>query len=404
MPDMIPADALARCAAWMLQDPGTAAELASIASPDDFRVALLAANARRGHADDADVLAALAFERAAPPCPPNRAWPSGQRRGWQPLALEWGADGAEIVWGCGTVADRPFHEEVVAALRYRPFNRWFAQRTPLTPGFVAELEADALPLTGLVLHESRCGSTLIAQALKAWPGTRVISEPGLLDTALMAALSGMDPGARAFRGVLAALRQPAGDDARVVIKLDAWHALALGALGTLLPGVPWLFAYRAPLEVLVSHAREAGRHVVPGMLPEAWLAPPAPGVEIRPIEHAARVLGSICAAVVPHAEAERLVNYAELLDPSSDALRSRIPRLFGLDPTGVDAQRYAATFERHAKRPYEAFADDRARKNAAVTEALREVAARWMEASYGALEAVRLGPGPGASRPKPLQG
>jgi len=275
-------------------------------------------------------------------------------------------------------------------LRYRPFNRWFAQRTPLTPAFVAELEADALPLAGLILHESRCGSTLVAQALKAWPGTRVVSEPGPLDVALTAALSGMDPAALAFRGALAALRQPARDDARVAVKLDAWHALALGALRSLLPGVAWLFAYRAPLEVLVSHAREPGRHTVPGMLPDAWLAPtPADGV-LMPIEHAGRVLGSLCAAVAPHAQPQHLVNYAELADPSSDALSNRIPRLFGLDPAAVDARRYATTLAQHAKRPYEAFTDDRAAKNDGATTALRDIAACWMEPQYAALEAIRL--------------
>ena len=385
-----PEQALARCADWLLLHPAQAAALAAIPASDTFRDALLAANAVHGHADDAPVLAALAYHQAAPAQPARAAWPSAQRRDWQPLALEWSMHGAELVWGCGDVPDAPFHEHVVAALRYRPFNRWFAQRTPVTPTLVAELEAEALPLAGLILHESRCGSTLIAQALKAWPGTRVLSEPGLLDTALMAALSGMDPQALTFRAALAALCQPRRDDARVIIKLDAWHALALGALQSLLPGVPWLFAYRAPHEVLVSHARESGRHTVPGMLPEPWLAPAPADAPFSMTEHAARVLGSICAAVVPHVRPEQLVNYSELADASSDALPTRIPRLFGLDPAAVDANRYAATFTRHAKRPHIAFTDDRADKNDAVDDALRAAAARWMEPSYVALEAIRV--------------
>ena len=387
-------EVLAHCTGWLLRDPGLATRLASIASPEAFRDAMLAANTVHGDAAAAAALTTIAFDRAAPaPAPRWRAatWPLAQRLGWQPLALEWNAAGAELVWGSGEVPEPvPFHEQVVATLRYRPFNRWFAQRTPLTPGFVAELEADALPLAGLILHESRCGSTLIAQALKAWPGTRVISEPGLLDTALTAALTGMDPAALTFRGALAALRQPGHDAARVVIKLDAWHALALGALHTLLPGVPWLFAYRDPLEVLVSHTKEPGRHTVPGMLPDAWLAPAVDDTQL-PIEHAARVLGSLCAAIVPHAQAAQLVNYAELADASSDALSTRIPRLFGLDPAAVDRGRYAATLAQHSKHPREAFFDDRAAKNEAATDALREIAARWMDPHHAALEAIRLG-------------
>ena len=81
-------------------------------------------------------------------------WPLAQRLGWQPLALEWNAAGAELVWGSGEVPEPvPFHEQVVATLRYRPFNRWFAQRTPLTPGFVAELEAELDHRFRLVSHD-----------------------------------------------------------------------------------------------------------------------------------------------------------------------------------------------------------------------------------------------------------
>ena len=102
------------------------------------------------------------------------------------------------------------------------------------------------------------------------------------------------------------------------------------------------------------------------------------------------MLGSLCAAVVPHAQAAQLVNYAELADPTSGALSTRIPRLFGLDPAAVDRGRFAAALAHHSKHPREAFVDDRAAKNEAATDALREIAARWMGAPYAALEATRL--------------
>jgi hypothetical protein len=387
--------ALARCAQWITDDAQVSARLAAIQSPDEFRDALLAAVAAHGHADDAVALAALRFDRPAPAARRVDHWPLSARRGWQPLALEWGVEGAELVWGFGIAhADLPFHEISVAQLRYRPFNRWFAQRTPLTPGFVAALESDMLPLSGLILHMSRCGSTLITQTLKAWPGTRVLSEPGMLDIALTAALAGADPHWLSFRGVLAALRQPAGGDREVVIKLDAWHALALAPLQAHLPGVPWLFVYRDPLEVLASHAKEPGRHTVPGMLPETWLGGPLPaGQPLAPIEYAARVLGVICAAVLPHASADHLVNYSELVSRDGDApptaLTRRIPSWFGLDPDAVDRARLDATLPQHAKRPHEAYSDDRAAKRSAATSVLRDAADRWIAPHYAALEAIR---------------
>jgi hypothetical protein len=386
---------LALCAQWIATEPELATRLAAIDAPDAFRDALLAVVSARAGADDAAHLSALAFDRPAWHGRRLGTWPLQQRRGWQPFALEWGAHGAELAWGCGVVGgDVPFHDLAVSNLRRRPLNRWFAVRTPLTPDFVAALEADMLPLSGLLFHLSRCGSTLIAQTLKAWPGTRVLSEPELLDTALMTALCGMDPDWLVFRGVLAALRQPTASDRRVVIKLDAWHALALAHLQARLPAVPWLFVYRDPLEVLVSHAREPGRHTAPGMLPEAWLgaAPPAP---LSPIEHAARVLGALCTTVLPRANAQHLVNYCDLVaqdaDASPPALMDRIPRWFGLDPAEVDRARLASTLTQHAKRLGEAYVDDRAGKRDAATDPLRAATERWLGQPYAALEAIRRG-------------
>jgi hypothetical protein len=386
---------LARCAEWIANEPELAATLAMIVAADEFRDALLAMVTARAGAEDAAALALLRFDRPLRAGHALMAWPLTLRRGWQPLALEWGAQGAELVWGCGaTRDDLPFHESAVASLRQRPLNQWFATRTPLTPAFVAALEADMLPLSGLILHMSRCGSTLIAQTLKAWPGNRVLSEPGLLDTALTVALAGGDPDWLAFRGVLAALRQPAGADRRVLLKLDAWHALALAQLRMRLPAVPWLFAYRDPLEVLVSQARESGRHMLPGMLPEPWLGHAfATDESLPPIEHAAHVLGAICAAVLPHASAGYLVNHAELAARDGDAqppiLIEHIPRWFGLDPFDADPTRLATTLAQHAKRPQEGYTDDRAGKREAATADLRAAVDRWIAAPYAALEATR---------------
>lgn len=390
---------LSRCAEWIAADPDLAAELGEIDSIAQFRDALTTAFAARMTAAEETRLAAFGFDRPAPRRYPIASWPLHSRSGWQPLALEWGVRGAELVWGCGVTSDDlPFHELTIERLRRRPLNRWFAVRTTLTAEFVSELEADMLPLCGFILHMSRCGSTMIAQTLKAWPGTRVVSEPGVFDTALMTALAGGDPGWLAVRGVLAALRQPASADQRVVVKLDAWHALALTQLRTLLPGVPWLFAYRDPLEVLVSHARESGRHTSPGMLPEGWLGA-SPALPLSPIEHAARVLGAVCAAVLPHASANNLVNHGELIaHPAGEApvaLIRRIPSWFGLEPTAVDHARFTSALVRNAKKNGALYVDDRIGKREHAGETLHAAVARWIGAPYATLEAIRNGPGGG---------
>ncbi len=315
-------------------------------------------------------------------------WPLASRRGWIPFALEWGPEGVELVWGCGeTYGDEAFHEQIVLALRSRPCNRLFAVRTPLTAEFVAELQSTALPVRGLVFHMSRCGSTLIAQALKAWRGVRVLSEPNLVDAAITLAYTGNDRAWLTLRGVIAALTQPDAGARDVVFKLDSWHALALTQILERIHA-PWLFAYRDPIEVLVSHAHEPGRHTVPGMLPPEWFGPPSETCDAHELlQYAARALGAICAAVAPHAVAANLLNYEEL----PDALTRRAAWVLNLDPGDVDRARLEALLGRHAKRPHDSFADDRAAKHAAATAEIRSAAGHWVAPHFAALELIRRG-------------
>ena len=378
--------ALAQCAALIAAEPELAAMLAAIQPADRFLGALEEFARQHGITLESDAKEIIVGNRSVALGCRITAWPFAARRGWQPFVLEWGPLGAELVWGCGAEhADAAFHESTVADLRARPLNRLFAVRTPLTPEFTSALEADALPIRGLIFHMSRCGSTLIGQALKAWPSVRVLSEPGLLDIAITLAYSGNDPDWRLFRAVLAALAQPAGDERCVVIKLDAWHALALAQILQRVPA-GWLFVYRNPAEVMVSHAREPGRHTVPGMLPEAWLGTSRETADqMSSREHGARVIGAICAAIVPYARAPNLLNYDEL----PQALRTRVADSFGFDRAAADPAKLDALLAVHAKRPYEPFADDRMTKRKAADASLRAAVERWIAPHYTALETIR---------------
>lgn len=377
--------ALARCAQVLMHDPALASTLAEMIEVEPF-LAELAELARSlaTPLDEAECAQIRQQNTRIEGWRPDD-WPASSRCGWHPIALELGIAGPEWVWACGqSREDDAFHELSVQRLRVRPFNRLFTVRTPATAAFIQSLLAEALPLRGLIFHMSRCGSTLIAQALKAFPGVRVVSEPGLLDTAVMLAISGHDPQWVLFRATLAALSQPGGGHDGVVLKTDAWHALLLGALRECV-AAPWLFVYRDACEVLASHAREPGRHTVPGMLPAALLGLDEIDANVSLVEYAARVIGAICAAVLPQATAAALINYDEL----PDALLTRVAPRFALDPTRVDTARLRDTVAQHAKRPYEPFVDDRARKRMQLDAMQRAAAMRWIEPHYTALERVR---------------
>jgi hypothetical protein len=390
--------ALAVCANAVAADAALAARLAAIELPDAFLAALHEFTRQRGLALGKAEIEVVLGHRSVTIGERLSDWPPAARFGWQPFALEFGPLGAELVWGCGTMPDVPFHEISVIAMRSRRFNRLFAVRTPLTPVFAASLQATALPVRGLIFHMSRCGSTLLAQALKAWRGVRVLSEPALLDQAITFALSGADPDWALFHAVLAALAQPAAQDHCVAIKLDAWHALALAQICAHI-AAPWLFVYREPLEVLVSHRAEPGRHTVPGALPEGWLAAPIDAADpLAMQQHSARVIGAICAAVVPHAKPDQLMNYSEF----PDALRSRLPGWFGCDLGAADAQQILELLAHHSKRPYEPYHDDRSAKRQAVDAQMRAAAERWITPHYAALERIRVAPEAGTPPSSPI--
>ena len=380
-------DALARCAVLIASEPELAEALATSLAQDTFAAALNVIARERGIDFDAATEARLAALTPTPSGCRLMQWSLSMRRGWQPFALEFGPYGPELVWGCGAArAGQVFHELTAFELRALPLNRFFAVRTPLSAAFVAVLVAEALPVAGVIYHMSRCGSTLVAEALKVWPGMRVLSEPSLLDSAIMLARSGHDPDWMLLRGVIAALAQPAGKDSAVCFKLDAWHTLALVEIRRVV-AAPWLFVYRDPVEVMVSHARAPGRHTVDGLVPDMVVADGNDlAIEHTPETYAARVIGAICAAIVPHADAARLLNYNEL--PA--ALTTRLPAALGLNPKAPDLAHLAEVLKHHAKQPHEAFSDDRAAKQAEASAALRRRVTKWIEPHYAALEAIRL--------------
>ncbi len=380
-------DALARCAVLIASEPELAKALATVLAQDMFAATLRVVASERGIDFDTATEARLAALTPIASGCRLLQWSLPMRQGWQPFALEFGPCGPELVWGCGAArAGQVFHELTAFELRALPLNRFFAVRTPLSATFVAALVAEALPVAGVIYHMSRCGSTLVAEVLKAWPGMRVLSEPSLIDSAIMLARSGHDPDWLLLRGVVAALAQPAGEDSAVCFKLDAWHALALAEIRRVV-AAPWLFVYRDPVEVMVSHARAPGRHTVAGLVPDMVVADGNDlAIEHTPETYAARVIGAICAAILPHASAAQLLNYNEL--PA--ALTTRLPAALGLNPKAPDLARLAAVQTRHAKQPHESFSDDRAAKQAEAGAALRERVAQWIGPHYAALEAIRL--------------
>ena len=320
----------------------------------------------------------------------------GQWRDWAPIRV-YRRDGRWAVDWCflgGARFTAPFFDDTIEFCLRRPFNLVFRRQTPIEA--LAELQAAAPGIypTGFIFHMSRCGSTLVSQMLAALPSNIVVSEASVLDGALRSEL--WDPDVTDvqrvswLRGVISALGRPRdAQEQRFFIKFDSWHSVDLGLIRLAYPDVPWIFLYREPTEVLVSHRRQPGSQMVPGMIGPGWM-----GLDMTEIatmsldEYAARVLATICRGALEHRDDGGLfVNYRQL----PEAVFAEIADHFGatFDAVELERMRQAAGFD--AKSPSLSFTADSGAKQAAASVEMRRLSEQGLMPLYAELEALRLG-------------
>lgn len=184
-------------------------------------------------------------------------------RGWFPVSLR---HDPAMVWWRFLGEQRftaPFFEDSLAL--QAPQDR----RLSATPLSALDELPDGVPPTAFIFHVSRCGSTLLTQALATLPQCIVLSEPPALDAFFR--LHHRHPqqsgGTYTFRRLVAALgqrRSPA--ERHLVIKLDCWHLPWMPFVRAAFPDTPVVFLYREPGEVLASHQRQRGQQMVPGLI------------------------------------------------------------------------------------------------------------------------------------------
>ncbi|MFY0565853.1 sulfotransferase family protein [Archangium lansingense] len=316
---------------------------------------------------------------------------------WIPLRVH-AREGRFVVEWCYLGGQRftdPFFDNTIQRRLCYPFNWLFRHETSLEELLVLEARRPGLRPTGLIFHMSRCGSTLLAQTLAALPRNVVLSEPAPVDTVMRARV-----GAQALtdeqriawlRGMVGALGQKRhASEQHLFIKFDAWALRQWPLIERAFPGVPWLFLYRDPVEVMASHLRHLGAHLIPGVLePELLGLSPEqlPGLPLE--EYGARVLASICEAALGAWESRkgpaRLVEYREL--PA--LIPSLFSELFGLELSAEELASVREAMGRDAKNPVLPFENDSAMKQRALTGPAREAVERWVGPLYSRLEAAR---------------
>lgn len=306
--------------------------------------------------------------------------------GWLPIRVWQEAGQWRVDWcwfGDERLSQSFFADAVEQALRL-PFNQVFRRQTPLSALSRWQQQSPGLAPGAFIFHASRCGSTLISQMLAQLDDHIVISEPPPLDALLR---SDLPPAERcvALKGLLSAYGQRRrGVEQRLVIKLDAWNIGELPFLRECFPDTPWLFVYRDPLEIAVSHLRRPGMHMVPGIIGASALDDGLPLSNQE--DFISRRLGRLLQAGLEHCQAFAglAVNYHEL----PEAMAGRLAAFFELDDE--QCRRVFAAVGQHAKQPAQAFASDSEDKRREASVLLRDRVVQWAQGPYEALELLRM--------------
>ncbi len=311
--------------------------------------------------------------------------------GWFPFRISLDERGEIAVdWfllGEDRLGDDRFFADTVARCARHPFNLVFRRRSGVAALLrAAELGRDP---NGLIFHLSRCGSTLAAQMFAALPHVFVLSEPGPFNDVVTLPASAVDDDTRValLRAAARALGAHARErHERYVVKLDAWHARSIALFERAFPEAGWIYVYRDPLEVMVSHLATpsymmsaANAHATLDLhVTEAMRIPNA----VR----CAEVLKRIGDAVLARApRPQQLVAYDEI----AQAIPERAASLFGVTIAPDDRDLMHAVRGYHAKQPGVPFTDDRAAKRDAAAPDLRAYVDEHLMPIHGALDRLR---------------
>lgn len=273
-----------------------------------------------------------------------------------------------------------------------------------------EKVAHTLKIGGFVFHESRCGSTLVANLLQsAHPAAhRVYSESPPPVEIFQAAQQRFSPqtAAQAVRDVIFLMsRSNDLGETHVFFKIQSVGSRALTSFTTAFPAVPWIFVFRDSVEVLMSyfkdgedssqrahcnrHARNPPVEVLKkfremGKLPTQVLAEEYCAI------HFSTLTESALASLEAPGSQGAAVEYTQLPDIMWNTI---LPDMFHIPLQAADIARMQETAGEYSKgRGGKAgsFTEDTARKQGLAHNDLKAAARDHLEYSYGKLNALSL--------------
>ena len=279
-----------------------------------------------------------------------------------------------------------------------------------------------LNLTGVVFHESRCGSTLVANALAAMnpAAHRVYSEstPPISIMRLAeddgSGLMSVDEAAHILKDVIYLMSRSSDDTeqeqdvGRVFFKFQSISTRSISVFQRAFPTVPWIFVYRDPVQVLMSHLGVGRMRDANCVRPQQGR--PAAAVErlvekygdaenderggggargLIPQDFCAAHLASLTESAVEHMnEYGTPVNYVDLPHILYDDI---LPNRWGVPTTEVEIHRIQQVSTQYSKQGRQQvtgkeFKSDSEHKEKMASPEVRAAAQRYLQPSFEALQ------------------
>jgi hypothetical protein len=305
---------------------------------------------------------------------------------WFPVAIR-EEENSPVVWW-NFAGDRrftePFFEDTFTSIP--PDSRLSCKTSPESLAQFSGL--DCLEPSAFIFHTSRCGSTLLTQLLATLPRCIVIAESPAIDSSLNLCLhdATQDRGVEILKGVVRALGQRRNKDERYLfIKLDSWHIIHLPLIRMAFPDTPCFLIYRNPSEIFLSHRRQRGSQMVPGLLNPEMVGLDSESTDtVDPDAYCLKVLSSFFRSATLHAKSEGLllINYSQL----PVLIWTRFAQFFSISLSASEVRFMKARSTRHSKHPHDPFSKDR---HPQISDAYTDVL-RKLENDYNELEEYRL--------------
>lgn len=256
---------------------------------------------------------------------------------------------------------------------------------------------------GFVFHESRCGSTLVANSLAAMDPSknRVYSESGPPLTALKSCGHHKDDcyAAQLFRDVVYMMGRTNDEkEQNLFFKIQSIGTKFTSVVQEAFPEVPWIFVYRDPVQVMMSHLKNGPTSAncvrqlsIPptkmnSILKEKGLDN---AMRLTPEQQCALHLSTLCESAVSSLQLStatgKAVNYDLLPDILSDSI---IPTHFGVPLSSADKARItkiSGTYSkgRNEKRDWK---EDSSQKEKNASEEVKAAADLFLSQYVDALE------------------